>query len=171
MNRQKKRQPYKNGRCVILLICLSVMLLCLSGCKADISAYEDQEIRIIGLTEEEFTVTVGELADMDCRSATATGTSQKAGTVKAYGPTLQTFVETYGRSLDEFRSVTFRATDDYDVTLAALTWDSYDVILSVANGSEPLDEYQQPVRLVIPGGDSGKWVRMVYEIEFKEAEQ
>ncbi|MCD7981932.1 MAG: hypothetical protein LUF32_06415 [Clostridiales bacterium] len=163
-----KSEIYGKRLLFVVLLCLA--LVALSGCKADISGYADQEIRIIGLTEEDFTVTVGELAELDCESATATGTSQKAGTVAAYGPTLQTFAEAYGRSLDEFYSVTFRASDDYDVTLAALTWDSCDVILSVANGSEPLDDYQQPIRLVIPGADSGKWVRMVEEIEFTESE-
>lgn len=164
------KKELKKSACAILVVILALVLLTLSGCKADISAYEDQEIRIIGLTDEEFTLTVGDLADMDCTSATAVGTSQKAGTVEAYGPTLQTLAEAYGRSLDEFRSVTFHASDDYDVTLAALTWDSYDVILSVANGSKPLEEYQQPIRLIIPGADSGKWVRMVEEIEFTEPE-
>ncbi|MCC8029724.1 MAG: molybdopterin-dependent oxidoreductase [Lachnospiraceae bacterium] len=155
---------------LLIVVFLCMVLLSMGGCKADISGYADQEIKISGLTEEDFIITVGELADMDCESATAVGTTQKAGTVKAYGPTLETLAETYGRSLDEFRSVKFCAADDYDVTLAALTWDSYDVILSVANGSEPLDEYQQPIRLVIPGADSGKWVRMVEEIEFTEYE-
>ncbi len=169
MRNAEKKKTEKHVR-VLIVVLLALILLCLGGCGADISAYEDQEIRIIGLTEEDFTITVGELADMHCMSTTAVGTSQKAGTVEAYGPTLETLTEEYGRSLDEFRSVIFRASDDYSVTLAALTWDSYDVILSVANGSEPLDEYQQPIRLIIPGADSGKWVRMVEEIEFREPE-
>lgn len=40
------------------------------------------------------------------------------------------------------------------------------MILSIANGSKPLDAYQQPMRVVIPGGSSGNWVRMVTKIEF-----
>lgn len=35
-----------------------------------------------------------------------------------------------------------------------------------ANGSKPLDAYQQPMRVVIHGGSSGNWVRMVTKIEF-----
>lgn len=62
------------------------------------------------------------------------------------------------------------ASDGYDVTINALIWDSYDVILSISNGSEPLAERQRPLRVVIPGYDSGKWVRLVTEIRFYAAE-
>lgn len=60
--------------------------------------------------------------------------------------------------------------DNYDVTINALVWDAYDVILSVPNGSKPLEERQRPLRVVIPGYDSGKWVRLVTEICFVAAE-
>lgn len=62
------------------------------------------------------------------------------------------------------------AYDGYDVTINALIWDSYDVILSISNGSEPLAERQRPLCVVIPGYDSGKWVRLVTEIRFYAAE-
>ena len=52
------------------------------------------------------------------------------------------------------------------MTLGRATWEKYDIILSVAKGNKPLDEYQQPLRIVIPGGDSGNWARMVVKIEF-----
>ena len=103
---------------------------------------------------------------MECTSATATGKSAKAGTVQAYGPTLETFLAQYGKTLDEFKSVKFYASDDYTVTLGRVTWEKYDVILSVAEGSKPLPEYQWPLRILIPGGDSGNWVRLVTKIEF-----
>lgn len=56
------------------------------------------------------------------------------------------------------------------MTINALVWDAYDVILSVPNGSKPLEEQQRPLRVVIPGYDSGKWVRLVTEIRFVAAE-
>ena len=52
------------------------------------------------------------------------------------------------------------------MVLGPVTWDRRTVILSVANGTEPLEEYQQPLRLVIPGGNSGNWARMVTEMVF-----
>lgn len=154
----------------MLCAALAVLLVCLTGCKADISAYETSPIQIIGLTEESFSVTPKELMDMECVSATAQGNSDKAGTVNAYGPTMETFVSSHGRSLDDFRYIRFSASDGYDVTVNRLVWDSYDIILSVSNGTKPLEERQRPLRVVIPGYDSGKWVRLVTQIEFSAKE-
>lgn len=148
----------------------ALLLVCLTGCKADISAYETAPIQIIGLTEEPFSVTPKELMDMECVSATAQGNSDKAGTINAYGPTMETFVSSRGRSLDDFRTIRFSASDGYDVTVNRLVWDSYDIILSVSNGTKPLEERQRPLRVVIPGYDSGKWVRLVTQIEFSAKE-
>ena len=146
------------------------LLVCLTGCKRDISAYEASPIQIVGLTDEPFAVTPRELMALKCTSATARGNSDKAGTVNAYGPTLEALVIAYGHSLSEFRYVRFCASDGYDVTINQLVWDSYDVILSIANGSKPLEVRQQPLRVVIPGYDSGKWVRLVTQIEFAAKE-
>lgn len=98
----------------VFLLLLSLFLV---GCGADISAYQDREILVVGLAEEDFSVTPRQLSEMKCTSETATGQSAKAGTV-------------------------------------------------TANGSKPLDAYQQPMRVVIPGGSSGNRVRMVTKIEF-----
>lgn len=143
-----------------------LVLLAVSGCSADISAYENVPIQIVGLENADFSVTPAELLRLDCVSATARGNSDKAGTVHAYGPTLAVLAEHYGHSLDEFRYIRFCASDGYDVTVNELIWDSYEVILSVANGTKPLEQRQQPLRVVIPGYDSGKWVRLVTRIEF-----
>lgn len=148
----------------------ALLLICLSGCKADISAYEASPIQIIGLTDEPFSVTPKDLMQMKCISATSQGNSDKAGTVEAYGPTLETFVSSYGHSLSDFRYVRLSASDGYDVTINQLVWDSYDIILSVSNGTKPLEERQRPLRVVIPGYDSGKWVRLITKIEFSSKE-
>lgn len=103
---------------------------------------------------------------MKCTSETATGQSAKAGTVTAYGPTVDTFLAHYGRDKSEFKCIRFTAEDGYDVVLGSVTWEKRTVILSIANGSKPLDAYQQPMRVVIPGGSSGNRVRMVTKIEF-----
>ena len=131
---------------------------------ADISAYADEEILITGLLDEDFTITPFELTELDLVRDTAVGTSDKAGTVQAIGPTLETFVEAYGKDLDDFEKVKFIAEDDYTTSLVESL--DEEIILSVANGRESLEDYQQPLRVVIPGVDSGTWVRMVIEIEF-----
>lgn len=148
------------------IFCLAItLLLSLCGCgKADISQYGDEQILVTGLLDEDFYITPNELAEFDCISDKAVGKSQKAGTVEAYGPTLDTFLNSYGVSTDELYSIKFIAKDGYVVTLGKLTWDKYNVILSVAAGSKPLNDYHQPLRLVIPGGDSGNWTYGVTEI-------
>lgn len=152
------------------IICILLALLCaasLTGCGiADISEYGDSQILVTGLLEEDFYITPNELMALECTTATAQGKTAKAGTVHAYGPTLETFLAQYGKTLDEFKKIKFYASDDYTVTLGRVTWEKYDVIMSVAEGSDPLPEYQWPLRIVIPGADSGNWVRLVVKIEF-----
>lgn len=157
----------KKRICIFLALTL---LVCLTGCgKADISAYSDQQILISGLLEEDFYVTPAQLAELKCVSTTTTGNTAKAGTVKAYGPTLETFLAQYGKKLSDFKAIRFKASDDYSVTIGKASWEKYDVILSIASGSDPLDEWQQPLRIVIPGGDSGNWIRLVTRIDFQYA--
>ena len=62
---------------------LSVLFLLHAGCKADLSAYADTPITVTGLTDEPFTVTPAELAQLKCVDAKARGNSDKAGTVRA----------------------------------------------------------------------------------------
>ena len=154
----------KKVMCWILLV---LMLVSLCGCgELDISAYGEKQILITGLLEEDFYITPNQLMEMECVSETAKGKTAKAGTVKAYGPTMETFLASYGKTLDEFYSIKLTASDDYKVSLGRATWERYDIILSVASGKKALPEYQQPLRIVIPGGDSGNWARMVVKIEF-----
>lgn len=155
----------------IALLLALILILGLAGCSADISAYADTPILVTGLLEEDFTITPGELAELECVEATAVGQTAKAGTVQAYGPTLETFLAGYGKTLEEFKSVRFVASDDYVVTLGKASWSKYDVILSISQGSKALADYQQPLRIVIPGGESGNWIRSVVEIEFTYAEE
>ncbi len=68
-----------------LLLCL-VLLLSACAKQADISDYAQAEIEISGLTDEDFTVTPQALLSLDCVERTATGRSEKAGTVAAKGP-------------------------------------------------------------------------------------
>lgn len=155
----------RRKRICSLFVCL-LLILGLAGCRADISDYEDQQILIKGLLEEDFYITPGELAELECVEQTTRGNTKKAGTVTAYGPTMETFLSVYDKSLDEFYSIKFSAEDDYSVTLGRQTFENYEIIMSVANGSEPLYEKQWPLRIVIPNVNSGKWIYMVTEIEF-----
>ena len=152
---------------IAVLFALVMAFAMLTGCgKADISAYADEEITVTGLLDEDFTITPRELSEMECVSDKAVGETEKAGTVKAYGPTLDTFLANYGVSKDDLYSIKFYAKDDYTSTLGKITWDQYEVIFSIAYGSEAFDEDTAPLRIVIPGGKSGNWIRMVTKMEF-----
>jgi hypothetical protein len=120
-------------------------------------------ITVAGLTDEEFIVTPDELAQLELVTQSATGATAKAGTVKATGPTLKTFLASYGKAPEDFKLVRFTAKDDYRVTLHENGIQNWDVILSIS----PLPEKEQPLRLLIPQAESGQWIYGVVRIEFE----
>jgi hypothetical protein len=142
-----------------------LLLTVLMGCKPtiDLSGYGNTPIEISGLTAEAFSVTPNELAELELSSASASGTSAKAGTVKATGPTLRTLTEHYGANPEDFKLVRFIAKDGYRVTLHENGIRNWSVILSIA----PLTLPEQPLRLLIPDADSSQWVYGVVRIEFE----
>ena len=152
-------------RIFVTAFALLVAAILLCGCEK-FEDYENEQILVTGLGED-FYITPAELSQLECVSDTAVGQTAKAGTVQAYGPTLETFLEAYGYTLDDVRSLRTVAKDDYIVNLGRATWDKYTVILSIKNGSKALYEKQQPLRLVIPGGKSGNWTYSVIRMEFK----
>ena len=138
----------------------------------DISDYESVGISISGIEEEDFIVTPAELSELDCveRSVTGTGAGaqgeSKAGTVDAYGPTLDTFLAQYGLETTDFTRINFFCKDGYTVTLARDALED-EAILSIASGDEALEAYRQPLRLVVPDESSGQWCYGVLRIEFE----
>ena len=151
-----------------LLLC-AAMLLCLAGCvrKADISAYGDALITVSGLLDEDFTVTPNELAALECVSRTAVGATAKAGTVRAYGPLLDTFLARYGYSASDFYKIRFLCADEYKVVLRDEYLTDYEIVMAVAYRDGPLPEEMRPLRLLIPEAESSKWAYAVTRIEFE----
>lgn len=160
-----------NRRLTSVAIILA-LLICLTGCsgtakmKADISEYGETPITISGLTDEEFTVTPNELAELDCVSRTATGATAKAGTVDAVGPLLNTFLAKYDVTIEDFDRIRFIASDEYKTVLKGEYLTDYEVVMAVASGSEPLSSDEQPLRILIPEAESNMWVYSVIKIEF-----
>lgn len=166
------KQPiiFKRFIKVILFVCIISILL--SGCstrlKADISSYQDEKILIIGLEDENFYITPAELAEMECVNETQTGKTAKAGTVNAVGPTMETFLEKYDKKQTDFEKIKFYARDDYYTYILEEDLKDSTIILSIADGDNPLGGSEQPLRILIPGAESSKWIRMVDKIEFTE---
>ena len=154
-----------SGACCIFL---TLALCCACSSKtADISAYGDTPITVSGLTEEEFTITANELAQLECVSRTATGATAKAGTVNAYGPLLDTFLAQYGYAPSDFYKIRFLCADDYKTVLRGDYLTDYEVVMAISYGSEPLPESCQPMRLLIPEAESSMWAYSVVRIEFE----
>ena len=139
----------------------------------DIDAYADQTIELVGLTDDgsSINVTVSQLSQFHCESKTISGTGMgangesKAGTVSVYGPELNTVLEYFGYTKSDFRRIKITCKDDYKVTLRGDSL-TYDIYLSIASGKNALYEKQQPLRVVIPDEQSGKWGYGVVKIEF-----
>jgi hypothetical protein len=160
-----------DGRLTAAALFLCAGLALFAGCgggRADISAYGDAPIEIAGLTDEEFTVTPNELAELPCVTRSATGATAKAGTVKAVGPLLDTFLEKYGKKASDFDRVRFIAADAYRVVLRDEYLTDYEVVLSVAEGGDPLPESERPLRVLIPEAESSMWEYACVRIEFVE---
>lgn len=157
---------------LLILIILSAAFVCLDGCgthvKADISAYGDTPIEISGLKEDDFIITANDLAKLECEAATTAGRSEKVGTIAAVGPLLSTFLADYGKTVGDFTTIRFIASDGYRTVLKGDYLTDYDLILSVAEGNNPLPSEQRPLRLVIPNAESNMWIYSVIRIEFFE---
>lgn len=156
------------ARIILPLLLTCLLLGSCSGSvtvKADISAYGDTPITISGLSDKDFTVTPNELAQLDCVKMTATGKTEKAGTVTAAGPLLDTFLAQYGKSRSDFSKIEFYASDKYEITLDSEFLTNYKIVLSVARGNAPLPVKEQPLRLLIPKADSHYWIYAVIRIE------
>lgn len=169
---KQRKEPKENRKRFVKLAAVLaaaavvlVMIFAPVRLQADISAYADTPITVSGLQDEDFTITPGELARMKLTKKTVTGKSAKAGTITAVGPTMNTFLKQYGKTVADFKEVKFYAADNYSVALLE-TFQQKTIILSLANGKETLKDTHQPLRVVVPGEDSSKWIRGVVKIVF-----
>ncbi|ATW24904.1 hypothetical protein DCMF_09085 [Candidatus Formimonas warabiya] len=150
--------------CVLVLV--SVYMIKNDGkVKADISAYGDTPIKIVGLTENEFTITPNMLAALPCVRRSATSISADVGTVTAVGPLLNTFLARYEFSQKDFSTIRFCAADGYKTVLKNDLLEK-EIILSLASGNKPLEGRFQPLRIIIPEAPSSYWTYQVNRIEF-----
>lgn len=157
-----------------VLAAVLVWRLCFCGgtgnVSANLSAYGETPITISGLQDEDFTVTADELSLLPCTSVTAQGATEKAGTVTGQGPTLETFLSQYGRSVSDFKKIRFYCADGYKVVLRDEYLTDYEIVLAVCRGRQTLPEAQRPLRVIIPEADSGMWAYAVTKIEFVPAD-
>ena len=163
---------------LIVAICVAVVAVAgffvwQSVRPADISAYAQEEIEMVGIGSEPIMVTVQELADMDCVSMTLSGEGKgengesKAGIVEANGPTLETFLAQYDLKPTDFGRIGVYCNDGYTTYLNSSALEN-EVILSIAQGKDPLEEKRRPLRIIVPEGETGSWAYGVTKLEFME---
>lgn len=151
---------------IFVLVLFSVLLASCEADDIDISSFKDQTITLVGLSENDETISVSELKELECVTKETESTSDKIGTVKATGPLLTTVAEKFGVNLSDFSKVIIYGEDDYDIKLKNDFLEENKVILAFGIDGEPVEENSRPVRLIIPESDSAYWVRMVQKIEF-----
>jgi hypothetical protein len=137
----------------------------------DIEGYATQGVSIAGLEDADFLITPAQLTELDCVSKRATGTGageqgqSKVGAVQAYGPLMETFLQSYGHTLSDFKRIKVFCKDGYTVILRPEQLEG-EIILSVADDKTALAAYQTPLRMVIPGEATGRWAFGILRIEF-----
>jgi hypothetical protein len=159
--------------CVVVLVVLAAagLLVFNTLTPPNITAYAADGISISGLSDEDYIVTPDQLIGLDCEQTSASGSGSgqfgesKAGSVAAYGPFLETFLQSQGFSLSDFTRIKVYCKDGYSVILRPDMLEG-EPILSVADGSEALAPYQRPLRMVIPGETTGKWAFGILRMEF-----
>lgn len=155
-----------------VLAVMLIMLMMFSGCsakvEADISAYSDTEITIVGLSEEDKIITPAQLAELKCvKKTVSVTTSTKKVVVDAVGPELDTFLEFCGVEQDQIDEMIVTASDGYTKSFKGEYFLTHpDIIFSLARGEEALEEDEQPLRLVVPGSMPDNWVMGVIRIQF-----
>ncbi|MDO4841307.1 MAG: hypothetical protein Q3982_01335 [Phoenicibacter congonensis] len=177
-SREKKKLSRK-----VLIALLSTVLAVLLGFalyfswqylrNPEIDAYADEPIQLVGLDDsgDIIQVTPKQLSQFHCEQLTVSGVGMgtggvsKAGVVNVYGPEINTVLAYFGYSTTDFRRIKFECKDGYKVTLRGdqLT---YKIYLSIASGKDALYDKQQPLRIVIPDEQSGRWAYGVTKIEF-----
>lgn len=155
-------------RAAVMCICILTAVFAVS-CGTDdidISAYENEQIELIGIGEGSVKLSIADLKAMECRTLKTESTSDKIGKVRATGPELDTVLAEYGLSKADFSKIIINGSDEYDVKLLNDYITEHDIYLAIGIDGEPLDEESRPCRIIIPKSDSAYWVRMVKSIEF-----
>lgn len=176
-------RAFGNRQLAVSLLVALALVICAFGYAwsvlraPSIGAYADAEIEITGLSDEPFSVTPAQLAELKCSSLTVDGSGKgqgqdgqsKAGIVEAYGPTLARFLAAYGYEVSDLSRVVVTCSDGYKVTIHGDMLEGV-ILLSVAQGKAALDDYHQPLRLVMPAEESGKWCYGICRIDFTLAD-
>lgn len=152
-----------------VVLIMSVTML--AGCGVDdidVSGYGDATLTLSGIEHEDIVLTVADLKEMECDTIKTESTSDKIGEVRATGVWLDTILEPYGYTQEDFHKIKFYGSDEYDVNLYTDYLEENPIMLAYGINGEPLDDESKPLRVIIRNSDSAYWVRLVTKIEFEK---
>ena len=173
---------FRAGRTRRLALVLAVLILILAGIDArlafgpavslaDISAYEELQIDVEGLTDEPFVITAKDLKKMPMKKIRVPvhkaelGEGEVAERGQAAGPTLDTFLEAYGATTDDMKSMKVYTSSDRS-TAYVRTMKEEEIILAIADGNHPLRDRQAPLRIAVESQEADEWSGGIRRIVF-----
>jgi hypothetical protein len=133
------------------------------------SLYGAGRILIHGLQDQDFDITLDDLKKLPTvtRYAEATQSNGEEIRVEATGPLLDTLLQQYGKSQQDFSRIRFTARDSYSIAVPYDILKNCQIILSYINDGKPLEADWQPIRVVIPGVRSMYWVKDMIRIDLE----
>ena len=154
----------------LLVIIIAAVIVIIAGINADdFSVYADREIIVRGIKDEPLTITPAQLLEMDCVDVYTNGGTSKSEGINGTGPEIETFLAAYGKKLSDYKKIRFICADDNKFVLSGeYMTGQYQIVMSVKQLEHVLPRSQQPLRIIIPGGEPGKWAYGVLEIDFVE---
>lgn len=170
MSRKKrttgKSSLIRRAVCCMTAVCAALILAaCGAPDDIDISGYADQTITLTGASDEPVELSIADLKGMECETIKTESTSDKIGEVRATGPWLDTVLEPYGLSQEDFSKIVITGADEYDTKLYQKYLKKNRIMLAYGINGEPLEEDSVPCRIIIRRSDSAYWVRQVKTIE------
>jgi len=158
-----------------LLLLVLLLLMITTACnKAGLTAggtgpFDGEKIVVHGLKDQDFEITQGDLKNLTAvtRYGEATRANGEKVSVEATGPLLDTFLQQYGKTQNDFSRIRFIAKDKYSIAVPHDILVNRQIILSYINDGKPLEDDWQPIRIVIPGERSMYWVRGMIRMDFE----
>lgn len=147
-------------------------MLLLASCGSDVEKEKvtqetDEEIIISGLEEEDITVPIGTIEELERVNAdvVAVNSSGEETDMSVSGGLLEELLQLHGRSQEDFSEMRFIAKDGYSVNIPLSILESRDIILAYEIDGEYLNEKDSPIRIIIPEERAMYWVSGLNEIE------
>jgi len=166
-----------NRKIPILVLAVFFIAISVSSCSGQQAGsaeldYMPDTITVSGLEDDDITISIKTISDMESVSVKAKAQKSNGDIVKttAKGPTLKSLAEQHDRDLSEFSSVRVSSKDGYSVAIPKEIIEKSDIILSYMDGKKPLSDTESPLRIVVIGERAMYWVRMVDSITFETGE-